>query len=67
MSKTFIIPLAILGMFATSGAAFAAQQPSGDSSDQHVRHMKHFAAPRQTQAPQYARQPWILPEGWPHT
>jgi hypothetical protein len=31
-----------------------------------VRHMNHISAQHQAEL-QYHRQPWNLPEGWPHS
>lgn len=66
MSKRLIIPLAMLGILGTSGAVFAATQPPGDVHHRYVRHMNHISAQHQAEL-QYHRQPWNLPEGWPHS
>lgn len=66
MSKTFIIPLAMLAILGTSGAVFAAQT-SDNLGQQQLRHMNHVSAQHRTDAPHYARLPWNLPDGWPQS
>ena len=66
MSKTSIIPLAMLAVLGTSGAVFAAQTPD-NRDQQHARPMSHANAQHRTDAPHYGRLPWNLPEGWPQS
>jgi len=64
MSKTLIIPIAMLAILGTSGAVFAAH--TSDNLDrQHVRHLHHVVAQHRSDAPHYARPNWNLPQGWP--
>lgn len=67
MSRRLLIPFAILGILGASSAVFAAQKQSSDIDHQHARHMKHVAPQHQSQASQNQSQPWVLPQGWPHT
>jgi hypothetical protein len=63
MLKRFMIPLAILGILASSSAVSAATRQS--DTYRHMRHMNRAEA--QAHAPQYARPAWNLPQGWPQS